>query len=320
MKIFTTMKNIILGIIKAFMRCFHLTNILLMINTAVLIFVLFSFSLFDYILVDFQRQMDIYRYIWQQQIREINHNITKAIKFVTENDKEQMEIDKQQQTQIEDLTENININIDKLVVQQEKMLEKLEKTRKIDLDNVENIKQANFGIYNTTAGIQGSGSHIKILEHHYILTCAHLIKDEKDFIWAVGDDGNMRPLGLVKINVKKDLALFKIYMVEDMSYLEISEEIPKEGSEIVVIGNPDNINDTITDGIIAKITKDRYLFTNLVYFGNSGGAVLYKGKIVGLVSNMEVFFNPKKLPLFVNYGSGPNLKTIREFLKLNKEE
>jgi len=293
------------------------TNILLMVNIGVLILVLLSGSLFNFLMLEFQRQMEIQNYAWKQEIIELKYIIAKTISFVTENDMAQIEIDKLQQKEIEDgeqITKTIGINIDKLLIQQKEIFEKLEKTKKIDIENVKNIKEANFSIYNATVSICGAGSHIKIGENRYVLTCAHLVTNEKDFIWAIDNSGTMRPLKFIKIDRVKDLALFRIYTTENMSYLEISEETPKEGSEVVVIGNPDNLEDVITDGVIMKITEDGYLFTNLIYFGNSGGAILYKEKIIGVASRMEAHCRPD-MPIIVLTGFGPKLEVIQEFLK-----
>ena len=319
MRVFTIIKNVVKYIIKRI----RFLNILLLVNTGVLIFMVFSFSLFDYIVLDFKRQVEIQKYIWRQEIRELTYALTEAIDSVTKIDKAQIEIDKQQQTKIEDLARMEDIvvtNIDKLTFQQKKMLKRLEETKTIDLDNVEDIKEANFLILNTTVDIQGSGSHIKIGENYYVLTAAHLIEDEEDFIWAIDNSRTWRPLGLIKLDKERDLALFRIYSTEGMPYLEISKKAPKAGSEVVVIGNPDYNDDVITDGIITKVTKDKYLFSNLVYFGNSGGAVLYKGKIVGIVVQMEIHFKTEIERLFVLVGSGPKLEVIQEFLKGVEDE
>lgn len=179
------------------------------------------------------------------------------------------------------------------------------------LIDIEAIKQANVKILNTTAIRNGSGTHIIINDKHYILTASHLVNMETDFIWAEINK-ELHPLGLIKIDYEKDLALFEIFMVDSLPALEIADKSPVETDEIMVIGNPNMQEDFITMGSIIKITADRYIFSNLIFYGNSGGAILYKGKLIGVASQVMNFYN---LSVFVNYGVGIKLERIKEFLK-----
>ncbi len=192
----------------------------------------------------------------------------------------------------------------------------MKKLKRIDLPNIKNIKEANLIIRNITAGVSGSGTHIKIKGNSYILSVAHMIDKKTDKMYGIINDGTKYPLILEKIDKKNDLSLFKIKGINDLPYLELSKESPKAGSEIVIVGNPDSLEDIVTEGIIAKITKKGYIFTNLVFFGNSGGAILYKGKIIGVVSHLKTYLS---FPVvYVNYGYGCNLKAIKHFLRYIK--
>ena len=200
MKLFTIIKNIA----RYIRRNIKFLNVLLLTNIVVLLFMILSFLGLDYVVLRFERQMLMQGYIWKQEIIELNYVLTKAVIFLTENDQTQMKINKQQQKKIEEnktmVEDNINKsifqqkriedlaemnkivkgNIDKLILQKNKILKRLEETKKIDLDNVENIKEANFSICNFTAAINGSGTHIKIGENYYVLTGAHLLRDLHD--------------------------------------------------------------------------------------------------------------------------------------------
>lgn len=282
---------------------------------------------------EMKQVIELHRLAWKEEIITLTETLIVSFNSLIENDKKQIEIDGQQQTEIKDLTDLLTklggIVIDndtkqlKLTKEIMTVIEelqdimfqtksKLKGMKTIDLKNVENIKEANILISNTSTEMECSGSHIRIKDEDYILTCAHIIKSEEDFIWGVLDTENRHPLELIKFDRKKDLALFKIFMVEDLPHLEISNEAPKEGSEILLIGNPDYLEDVITGGVIAKVKKKGYLFTNLHFFGSSGGAVLYKGKIVGIVSKSYSYIRP---PFIINLGYSPKLKTIKEFLK-----
>lgn len=249
-----------------------------------------------------QNKIEIHELYRQRELKELRGIINKMTTLVIENDRYQLE-----------LVEDINKNLEEIQKIQSQIENELKTRKQIDLSNVEDIKKANIIVYNTTMDISGSGSHIVIKGKHYILTCAHLVENKENFVWGVLDEGTWHLLGLVKINKGKDLALFEIFMVEDLPYLEISDESPVEGSEVVVIGNPDDLKDIITEGIIAKVKNKRYILTNKIYFGSSGGAVLYKGKIVGVVNQIVVYSKFSKI--FVNYAYSLNLETIKEFLK-----
>ena len=313
------------------------SKVLLIINTMVLISVLFITYVVGIVAIDLKRQIELYQYVWVDEINELNRVLEKTIELTTDNDSSQMRIDNRQQVEIANLTtylgqlqklvrdtggkqrqvtRRIIRQINYLTSQQRRILDKLSRTKTIDLENAKNVKRANLMIFNISAGFSGSGSHIKIGENHYILTVAHLIHNANDILWAVDDNGDIYPLELTKLNKKQDIALFKVDSIEELPYLEISQEIPQIGSEVIVIGNPDHLTDVITDGVIAKVTKSYYYVTNILYFGNSGGAILYKGKIVGVAKGIQTYFKKfKETTITATYGVGTRLEVIQEFLK-----
>lgn len=250
----------------------------------------------------FSETIDFYELLWQNRIRSLTDEIKKLADKTYQNDN--------------DLFSAIQNNLDELENLKEdyKTLdEKIGLAQKIDLENAEQIKQANIVIHNVTGGTMGSGTHIKLNGKHYILSCAHLVDSLDDYCWGQLDDGSYHPLKIIKISRHNDLSLFEIFMVDNLPYLEISEEYPKIGSKIEVIGNPADETDMITDGIISKKVRGGYVFTNIIYFGNSGGAILYKGKIVGVATRIKIYVSDWVL---VNYGYGSDLQTIRKFLGL----
>lgn len=216
--------------------------------------------------------------------------------------------------QIEDIKNDMNKEINNIKNLQIDIQNKLKNYKTTDIENADEIKEANILLYNLTVGGLTAGTVIKIKGNTYVLTCGHIIsEDVNELIVLIDDFGNWHDVELVKYNPEKDLALFKVFDLDSSAYLEISDEAPTEGSEVLVIGNPAGYRDIITDGIVAKINGDGFdILTNKIYFGNSGGAVLYKGKIVGVVVRIYVQF---QIPVFVNYGCYVNLETIKEFLK-----
>jgi len=215
---------------------------------------------------------------------------------------------------------NFEEDIETLKTYQKQLEEKVDIKKDIDLADVKRIKEANVLIQNLTKQCQGSGTHIKINGEDYVLTCAHLIdeKVEDNNMVIVSDRGTWASATIVKYNQEKDLALLKCPQLKHTAYLEISTEEPREGSEVLVSGNPSGLKDMITDGIVAKVDRksQHYLITNKIYFGNSGGALLYKGKIVGVMSRIWAFTHNTSMGIITqNYGLAVSLKEIQNFLK-----
>ncbi len=249
-----------------------------------------------------ESKIGIYEIQREQQVKEMTEFIKEIGTLAIENDKEQLELVKV----VTETTKEVQKNIDKIIEIQKGIEQKLKLTKTIDVPNIENIKGANVSIYNVTNGTGGSGTHIKIKGKSYILTCNHLIKDIEDFMVA----GNDR-ITLVKYSKEKDLALFEFNNELDLPYLEISNAVPTEGNEVLIVGNPDGLIDVITEGIISKSGDKYYIMTNKIYFGTSGGAILYKGKIIGVATQFRVWY---EFPLIVNFAYGCNLETLQEFL------
>lgn len=273
------------------------------------------------LIFELHSKIEIYEQYRQGELATLKDLLTKMADLIIKNDTKKAEIDEQQEIDIKDIRENqkshiedIKENIEEVRDIQSRIEEELKIKKQIDVDNIDKIKKANLDIYNTTVGITGSGSHIVIEDKHYILTCAHLMKNEEDNIWGV-NNGTWYPLKLVKLNMERDLALFEI-RIKNLPYLEISNEFPKEGSEILVIGNPGGLKDIVTDGVISEVREYDYLLTNKVYCGNSGGSIIYKGKIVGVITMILTYFDELTPPIVVNYSMGTNLESIREFLEM----
>jgi len=197
------------------------------------------------------------------------------------------------------------------------------------------LEKANLSIINYTQGTSGSGTLIKIKDEFYVLTAAHMIGTDNDILFAEDNIAKKGyALSVVKYNRWNDLAILKIKLKEDdpLKYyaLEIGTESPRTGEIIYVIGNPDSYEDILTSGIVVKKGRTFSLISAPIFFGNSGGAVIYKGKLVGVVSALSIrlsiqFLEPNKelwwferpIPYFIDstFGIIVNLETIKEFLE-----
>lgn len=245
-----------------------------------------------------EKKIEVFEYYYRQQVVEILRATKSLTDIIVDSSKNQLQLIDKVKEDIK-LLEEISANLKA----------KIKALNPIEIKDAENIKKANLQLVNITHWYWGSGSHIKIDGESYVLTCAHLIEDKTDSI-CVKEDEYYYFLDFVKMDRETDLALFKAdYNVKKFPYLEIAEKSPLQGQKVIAIGNPDNMEDVFTDGIIAKIKENSILITNSVFSGNSGGAVLYDGKIVGILKQMLYH-------LFANsYGVVIKLEDIQEFLE-----
>jgi len=215
---------------------------------------------------------------------------------------------------IKDLTDVIEIykvyNIETL----NKILTFFEKQISKTVIDADKLRESNVLIYNVTAGYVGAGTYVKVGKDYYILSCAHLIKDEADKLVAVLDDKTVVPLIKVKVDETVDLSLWITGTTVKLNAVEIAEYIPRLGTEVRVIGNPDCLTDVITDGIIARYLKNGYLLTAKSFGGNSGGAVIdtRTGKLVGVLTQGYIMMRDD---IFESYSWAVNIDTIKEFIK-----
>ena len=188
----------------------------------------------------------------------------------------------------------------------------------IDTKDIQKLVGANVMMINRTMQCMGSGTHVKIKNKHYILSCAHLINYPDEQMVVIMEDGTEHPLKYVNHHQHFDLSLFEVQTnaVRNLPYVEIAEEGPEIGSAVLLIGNPAGNINVVTSGIVAKMYPYAYLMTNLIYSGNSGGGIFYKGKLVGVATQIRI--NSRGGVIFVNYSYGTNLKTIKFFLETTK--
>lgn len=189
--------------------------------------------------------------------------------------------------------------------------QKLNQYDKRDLEESPRLIKANVLLVNIKLQGAGSGTYITYKGKKYILTCAHLTTDQMRVLRVKTPQGFLHRLVEVKIDRKIDLALYRVADLK-IPTVELADEYPKAGSKVYVVGNPDAVEDLITDGIVSLIEKDHYIVTNKIFFGNSGGSLIYKGKLVG-VTNALIGMNSGNIT--VPYGVVINIMAINRFLE-----
>ncbi|MGL2963217.1 S1C family serine protease [Flavobacterium sp. RSB2_4_14] len=149
--------------------------------------------------------------------------------------------------------------------------------------------------YGTRGGQQqeqiGTGSGVIISEDGYIVTNNHVIKDATELEVTLNNNQSYKAK-LIGTDSKMDIALLKINANQKLPYATFADsDLVKVGEWVLAVGNPYNLNSTVTAGIVSA--KARNLDTNgiqsfiqtdaAVNPGNSGGALVNtRGELIGI--------------------------------------
>ncbi|TWI03303.1 Do/DeqQ family serine protease [Flavobacterium tiangeerense] len=137
----------------------------------------------------------------------------------------------------------------------------------------------------------GTGSGVIISEDGYIVTNNHVIKDASEIEITLNNKKSYKAK-LIGTDSKMDIALLKIDAGEKLQYTAFANsDSVKVGEWVLAVGNPYNLNSTVTAGIVSA--KARNLDTSgiqsfiqtdaAVNPGNSGGALVNtRGELIGI--------------------------------------
>ncbi|HEX9979789.1 MAG TPA: trypsin-like peptidase domain-containing protein [Flavobacterium sp.] len=137
----------------------------------------------------------------------------------------------------------------------------------------------------------GTGSGVIISEDGYIVTNNHVVKDASDLEITLNNKKTYKAK-LIGTDSKMDLALLKIDADEKLPYTTFADsDNIKVGDWVLAVGNPYNLNSTVTAGIVSA--KARSLTGNSIQSfiqtdaavnpGNSGGALVNtNGELIGI--------------------------------------
>ncbi|MDB2386803.1 outer membrane-stress sensor serine endopeptidase DegS [Shewanella sp.] len=140
------------------------------------------------------------------------------------------------------------------------------------------------------SSLQGLGSGVIMSKEGYILTNYHVIKKADEIVIAL-QDGREFTSEVVGSDPETDLAVLKIEG-EHLPLVPLELEHPaRVGDVVLAIGNPYNLGQTITQGIISATGRNGlssgyldFLQTDAaINAGNSGGALIdTTGQLVGI--------------------------------------
>lgn len=137
----------------------------------------------------------------------------------------------------------------------------------------------------------GTGSGVIISQDGYIVTNNHVIKDATELEVTLNNNKSYKAK-LIGTDSKMDIALLKINADEKLPYSTFADsDQVKVGEWVLAVGNPYNLNSTVTAGIVSA--KARNLENNglqsfiqtdaAVNPGNSGGALVNtRGELIGI--------------------------------------
>ena len=142
------------------------------------------------------------------------------------------------------------------------------------VNNKENIAQGSGFFY----GAEGN-----------IVTNYHVVEDAAAIVVKLAD-GNIFPIvSVIAQDPDKDLALLSTKIPKKPKGLTISEKIPVQGTNVIVIGSPLGLEKTLSDGVVSAIRTVENLnlvqITAPISHGSSGSPVLnLNGEVIGIAT------------------------------------
>jgi Do/DeqQ family serine protease len=139
----------------------------------------------------------------------------------------------------------------------------------------------------------GTGSGVIVSPNGYIITNHHVIENNSE-IEITTNDNKIYKATVVGSDPSSDIAVLKINTDQKLPYVFFgNSDTTKIGEWVLAVGNPFNLNSTVTAGIISAKARDLnqrdgknewYIQTDAaVNQGNSGGALVNtRGELIGI--------------------------------------
>ena len=139
----------------------------------------------------------------------------------------------------------------------------------------------------------GTGSGVIISPDGYIITNHHVIENSSEVIVTTNDNKEYEA-EIVGSDEVTDVAVLKINSNEKFEYILFGDsEDSQIGQWVLAVGNPYNLNSTVTAGIISSKSRDLNEYDQInqsfiqtdaaVNVGNSGGALVnINGELIGI--------------------------------------
>jgi len=153
------------------------------------------------------------------------------------------------------------------------------------------VKVSNYQIITPDLDMEvnsGSGVVFHTDEDYcYILTCFHVVSDGSKFL-AFDSKNVSHKCHLIIVNKSSDLAVLAVKRHENLTkVLELSEVFPKASEKVECLGwgysAQGKLRHWDIEVLPGSLVKEKLYIAGPFQAGDSGGAVLYKGKLVGII-------------------------------------
>jgi len=133
-----------------------------------------------------------------------------------------------------------------------------------------------------------TGTGFVAIKDGLAVTAWHVVHDAVSVTAKFSDGQEFEVPGLVDNDPKRDIALIKVKEF-GRTPLVLSQTTPDVGDKAFVIGAPEGLDFTVSDGLVSQIRQQNgvnyYQFSSPASHGNSGGPVLNDiGEVIGVVS------------------------------------
>jgi serine protease Do len=138
------------------------------------------------------------------------------------------------------------------------------------------------------------GSGVILSKDGYIVTNAHVVEGADEIVVSIGVDKKEYNAKLIGSDKDSDLAVIKIEGKDFQAISIGSSEYLEVGDLVFAVGNPFGVGQTVTQGIISALNKDKVGINRYEDFiqtdasinpGNSGGALVdSRGALIGINS------------------------------------
>jgi serine protease DegS len=139
--------------------------------------------------------------------------------------------------------------------------------------------------------VENLGSGVIVSEQGHILTSHHVIQNAEEIKVSLHDGRNL-PANVIGADPETDLAVLQIQNLQLPSITLGDSSLLSPGDVVLAIGNPFGVGQTVTQGIVSAIGRDRLgvnVFENYIQTdaainpGNSGGALINaRGELIGI--------------------------------------
>ena len=145
--------------------------------------------------------------------------------------------------------------------------------------------------YDANGKFLGQGSGFFVSEKGDIITCYHVMRGYSSANVTTSDRKEYRVKNITAINKTNDLIKLSLSTTDhDFNSLKLNTTLPEVGQEIVVVGGPLGLENTVSNGIVSAIRNNETQITAPISPGSSGGPVAnMKGEVIGIVSAQMKF-------------------------------